>query len=147
MINPFKKLYYKIKFSIEAKNFEKDYISEYETQSLKHIWGIKSGDDLSGKDCNLYTMNDFDITYHKDTNDYTFGIETIYSFNTDDGEKEYLQNVLNAFTEWMKNSGYNVNRKFLLHDVFNGNNIVAHFKSIEECYANFKMLVKGYCSL
>ena len=36
-----------------------------ENEDYKFIWGIKSADDLTGHSCNLYTMNDIDITYDK----------------------------------------------------------------------------------
>ena len=36
-----------------------------ETDEIKFIWGVKSWDDLTGKDASMWTMNDIDITYDK----------------------------------------------------------------------------------
>lgn len=141
-------VFYNISWHIQSRKYEKDYISENETQSLKHVWGIKSYDDLSGHCCNLFTMNDFDLTYHKETEDYSISIETIYVFKKEDGEKIYMQSILDSFTKWMDEQEYKTDYKFDLYKVFTyGNNINTHFKTIEECYANFKMLVNGYCGM
>lgn len=142
------KLYKHIFYNRELKKYEKHYINEYETQDCKHIWGIKSWDDLSSNDCNIHTMNDFDITYHKDTDDYSISIETIYTFRNEDDEKEYIRDILDQFTKWMKENGYSTENELNLYEVFTeSNNINTHFKSIEDCYTYFKMLVNGYCSL
>jgi hypothetical protein len=147
IINQINSLYHKISWNFEAKKYEKDSINEYETKSTKHIWGIKSWDDLTGSDCNLYTMNDIDLIYCKDTDDYVISIETIYDFRSENGDKKYLQEILGAFTQWMNNNGYQTNHNLLLHEIFTkGYNINTHFKTIEECYANFKLLVNGYCN-
>ena len=138
----FEKLYYYIQ---SIKN-EEEYISDYESQSMKFIWGIKSWDDLSGKNCNLFTLNDMDLIYHKDTNDYSIDIETYYDFTSEDADKEYLLNILKAFTKWMNDNGYSTNEKCSFYKVFSNEiNINEHFDSIEECFAYFKILVNGYC--
>ena len=42
------------------RNEYTDILNDYD-----FIWGVKSYDDLSESECNLYTMNDIDITYNK----------------------------------------------------------------------------------
>ena len=130
------------------KQYEKDYINEYEMQNMKFIWGVKSWDDLSSaKSANLYTMNDIDLIYLKDENKYILGIETMFMFKEEKHKLNYLTGCLKAFTEFMKDNGYNTEIKPFWMDVFSyGWNINTHFDSIEDCYAMFKLLVNGYCS-
>ena len=53
-----------IKHKIMSRKYAKqysDYADDgYNDGSLKFIWGIKSYDDLSDSDANLYTMNDIE---------------------------------------------------------------------------------------
>ena len=114
---------------------------------MRHIWGIKSYDDLSGAECNLYTMNDLDILYYDETDDYGLSIETVYEFK-EQAERRYLNRLLEQFTEWMISQGYSTENKLWMYGVFTrGYNATNRFKTIEELYATFKMLVIGYCSL
>lgn len=53
-----------------------------ETDDIKFIWGVKSFDNLSGSDANLYTMNDIDIVYDKKNSEYMLGVETAYLFDS-----------------------------------------------------------------
>ena len=119
-----------------------------ETQNMKFIWGVKSWDDLSSaKSANLYTMNDIDLIYLKDEKKYILGIETMFMFKEEKHKLNYLTGCLKAFTEFMKDNGYNTEIKPFWMDVFSyGWNINTHFDSIEDCYAMFKLLVNGYCS-
>jgi hypothetical protein len=147
IIKEIHELLYNIYWHIQSKKYEKDYIDENETTTLKHIWGIKSGDDLTKNNCCLYTMNDFDITYNKDTDDYSMSVETIYIFEKEDADKQYIKEILKRFTEWMISNNYDTNKKLELYEVFTeGNNINTNFKTIEDCYTYFKLLVNGYCS-
>lgn len=137
-----------IKMNKEMQEIEEYYISENETQDMVYVWGIKSYDDLThSPKANMYTMNDFDLIYHKDTNKYSIGIETIYLFN-EEGQYGYIQDMLNEFTKWMNENNYDTTRSFALFKVFtDGISINSKFDSIEEAYAAFKMMVNGYCSL
>lgn len=146
VIKHFVKLIGHIKFEYDMRRAEKNYISPTETKELKHIWGIKSWDDLSsGNEANLYTMNDFDITYDKEKNKYMLGVETIYIFKDDKAEKDYMKGILKLFTEWMKENEYNTEYTLDLYEVFTkGININTEFDSIEQAYAAFKLLVEGY---
>ena len=118
--------------------------SSLEDDSLKHIWGVKSFDDLSGAECNLYTMNDIDITYDKKEKKYILGIETAYMFNSYAGECNYLKGCLNAFTKYMDLNNLDKIRKFSLF--FSNPVISTSADSIEELYTNFKIFVDGFCN-
>ena len=76
---------------------------------MKFIWGLKSYDDLSSCDANLETMNDIDLIYLKDEKKYVLGVETEYMFNSKEAEKEYFKALLDEFTKWMKEQGYDTN--------------------------------------
>jgi hypothetical protein len=138
-----------IQFEKEMKKYEEYYINENETEDMLYVWGIKSYDDLTpGNVANMYTMNDLDLIYHKDINKYSLGIETIYSFSSENGQYGYMQSLLDEFTKWMEDNNYNTNREFALFEVFtDGISIKSKFNSIEEAYAAFKMMVNGFCSL
>lgn len=119
--------------------------SSLENDELKHIWGVKSWDDLSGADCCLYTMNDIDITYDKEEKKYMLGIETAYMFETHDAECNYLKSCLKAFTKYMDDNGLNKNEPYKLFMCNPCTSMTA--KTIEELYTNFKIFTLGFCSL
>ena len=140
-------IYSDYKFEKEVEEYRKYYIDEYETQDTKWIWGLKSYDDLSGKEACMHTMNDIDIIYLKNENKYVLGIETIYMFDDEHGKYSYIKYLLDKFTEFMEQNGYDTTKEFCLYKVFTeGININTHFDSIEDCYAAFKMFVNGFCS-
>lgn len=118
--------------------------SSLEDNLLKHIWGVKSFDDLSGADCNLYTMNDIDITYNKKEKKYMLGVETAYMFNNYGDECNYLKDCLNAFSEYMDANNLNKNKNFCLF--FSNPETSTSADSIEELYTNFKIFVDGFCN-
>ena len=143
--------YQKIKDEINNKKREKYYNTfneDYtENEDFKFIFGIISYDDLTSNKPNLLTMNDFDIIYDKNNKKYIMSIETIYVFkNGVDGEREYLNNILNKFTQWMLENNYNIERNVFYEIFTNGNNINTEFDSIETLYATFNCFVKGYGS-
>lgn len=143
----------KIKDKIEYKRTEK-YYSEFnedktENNDIKFIWGIKSYYDLSDSKPNLFTMNDFEILYFKGENKYAISVETMISFDDNSDEKEYLENILNRFTKWMVDNGYDINSTLNpygdMYSMFTeGYNINTHFDTIEDAYRVFNILVKGY---
>lgn len=115
-----------------------------EDDDCKFIWGVKSWDDLSGQDVNMYTMNDIDIIYDKKEKQYELGIETAYLFENHAMEYRYLKNCLNAFTKYMNDNDLNTNEHFMLfmHDTC----CDVKADTIEELYTNFKIFVDGFCA-
>lgn len=114
-----------------------------ETDEYKFIWGIKSWDDLSGADACMYTMNDIELGYDKHEKKYYLSIETAYIFKNYKAECKYLQACLNAFTKYMDSNNLDTNKKPILFMSNLGAEMCA--STIEELYANFKILVNGYC--
>lgn len=136
-------------YKLKSLFFKQQYSIAEDTYNDTHefIWGIKSASDLSYGEPDLYTMNDIDIVYDKESKMYSLSIETIYQFtNNQEGEKFYIQHLFNKLTEWMDSKGYDTNRELDIYDVFTiGLNINSEFESLEELYATFKWLVKGFC--
>ena len=136
-----------------TKEYYDDYNEDFtENSSMKFIWGLKSYDDLSSCDANLETMNDIDLIYLKDEKKYILGVETAYMFNSKEAEKEYFKVLLDKFTKWMKEQGYNTNSTLNTYDdmyeIFSGCiNINTHFNTIENAYRTFKLLVNWYLTL
>lgn len=119
-------------------------IEEVENK-YEFIWGIKSGDDLCNSECNLLTMNDFEIIYLKYEQKYTMFLETIYEFVSPEEEKNYLADICDKFTDWMDENGYDRYKKLSLNDLFYKNySMESEFDSIEDLYATFAMLVRTY---
>lgn len=118
-----------------------------ENDEMTLIWGIKSDDDFTNTKCTLATMNDFDIIYLKKRKKYIIGLETIYKFSNESFERTYLVKILAAFTDWMFDNNYSVDKKIDIHHIFtNGVSLNDEFDSIEEAYAAFAFLVHGYCN-
>lgn len=149
-MNIFKKLYYDIRYKIQDSIMKHKYPdwedNEYNFDNLKFIWGIKSWDDLSSCDANLYTMNDIEILYDRDTKEYALDIETIYQFKDGkDGEVKYLDGLLNAFTKYMEENNLDMDEPFGFWNCQPNNFWRA--KSIPELYTSFRLFVEGYKSL
>lgn len=133
-------------YGSDIDNYSVDFDPYCEDDNIKFIWGVKSWDDLSGSDACLYTMNDIELDYLKDENKYLLSIETIFEFEKEGYKLNYLKRCLRAFEEFMVENGYDTEVKPHWWDVF-GDGMNTHFNSIEDCYAMFKMLVNGYCSM
>lgn len=123
-----------------------------ENEEMKFIWGLISCDDFSASKPNLLTMNDIDLIYLKNEKKYILGIETVYYFNNKQDEKKYLQYLLDSFTNWMINNGYNMNLTLNPYGDFvelfsEGININTHFDTIEDAYRTFNILVNGYLTI
>ena len=116
------------------ENMDKKYGNyALETDDLKFIWGVKSWDDLTGKDACMYTMNDIDIAYDKKKNEYILGIETAY-----------LRDCLKAFTKYMDDNGLKKNEPYRLFMSNPCTSMTAD--SIEKLYTSFKIFVDGFCN-
>lgn len=131
--------------SIKAKKYYDDFNEDFtENSTMKHIWGIKSYDDLSDAPCGFMTMNDFDITYLKDKKKYILSVELIYYFERGyEDEKAYLNDILDKFTAWMVENHYDTEQKIRLWQ-FGDISLHSEFNSIEEAYAAFKYMIKGF---
>lgn len=125
---------------------EDELINEDDGDSnLEFIWGVQSCDNLT-RHCDIYSLNDIELIYHKDTREYTVSIETIYEFNQPDEAVNYLKNLLKAFTEWMQEQGYETEYKPSFYKSFTYTE-TQHFKTIEGAYMDFKLRVIGFCTL
>ena len=120
------------------------YDDSLENDDIKFIWGVKSWDDLTGADANLYTMNDIDLTYDKQNKVYMLGIETAYLFKNHADECDYLRSCLNAFTKYMDDNGLKKNESYMLFMSNPCTSMTA--ETIEELYTNFKIFVDGFCN-
>jgi len=141
---------YHIKDYFVAREYKRKYPdyedNSYNCGSLQHIWGVCSGDYL-GSECHLYSMNDIDITYDRDTKLYSLGIETIYIFqgNSKENECRYLKGLLNKFTEYMDNN--NLQKDFDIRLSLRSFGLKMEAETIGELYINFKIYVEGYCKV
>ena len=138
------KIFRKIKRIIEIKRtgeyystFNKDFT---ENDDYKFIFGAISYDDLSNNKANLLTMNDLDVIYDKHNNTYSWSVEYLYSFETIDGKKQYVKRLLDVFTKFMQENGYNTKLDGF-YTIFTNS---TEFDTLEECYVNFKYCVNGY---
>ena len=108
--------------------------------------GIKSWDNLTSKDANLYSMNDLDIVYDREKKEYMLGIETIYAFNDKEDEIKYLEGLLDKFTEYVRENKYITNQdKMCLTYIESSEPWRA--ETISELYIRFKIFVNGFKSV
>ncbi len=139
--------FYQIKHKIYCAYMKSKYPdwedNDYNCGDLKFIWGIKSGDDLSSVPANFYTMNDIDITYSRKTGLYSLGIETAYMFeNSKQGEAEYLNDLLQKFTQFMLDNNYDIDEP---HMLWMSMPVINDFaESISDLYTQFRIFVEGY---
>ena len=106
------------------------------------IWGVKSWDDMTSMKPCFYTMNDIDLSYNESTKCFSLSVETIYSFKDDNDKCDYLNKLLNQFTEWMNSHNYPVDEKLTLGDVFHWK--WNEFPSVSKAYAWFKFMVNAH---
>ena len=148
------RIFYNIQYFLELRKYKRlysDYADdEYNNGHLKFIWGITSWDDLTGKDANLFTMNDIDIIYNRKSKLYMLGIETAWIFDGNEEEiKEeeckYLRQLLDAFTKFMDDNGYLKDYGTCLY--MRRPRLNDSAESIGELYFNFKVFVEGYCNI
>lgn len=133
------------KYDKDCKEMDRKYGNYMlEDDDYKFIWGVKSWDDLSGQDVNMYTMNDIDIVYNKKDKQYELGIETAYMFKNFEAECRYLKDCLRAFTKYMNDNNLSTNEHFMLfmHDTC----CDVRADTIEELYTSFKIFVDGFCA-
>lgn len=108
----------------------------------KMVWGVLSHDDMSGvNEPTMDSMTDLALIYWPATGDYTLDIETIYDFNGKQAATEYLHTLLDAFTTWMGERGYDTDAPLSMEIVFSGKR---RYKTIEQAYAHFKLQVFGW---
>lgn len=119
-----------------AVEFENAY--RYDEQEF--IWGIKSTDEMCDGEASSNTMNDFEIVYNEKDRCYTMSIETFYLFKKEDGEKIYIKNILNKFTDYMLEKKLSINRKPSFYDL----QVTGSFDSIEELYTTFRLLANNF---
>lgn len=128
----------KRKSKIEIEDFD-----PYTIDNIQFVWGIKSWDDLTSNEPNLYTLNDLDIIYNKDTKLYSLSIETVYQFKQGKvGEVNYLNDLLKKFTEYMEKNNYNTNELYFFQ--WEQPKITLEAKTIPELYTQFRIFVEGY---
>lgn len=126
---------------LEDKNQSNTEDSEYKIDNLIFVWGIKSGDDISGSPACLYTMNDIEIVLDTETNEYSLGFEAIYGFEDYEGDScAYLKYLLGEFETFMDENGFDKNIKPDLCTYMS----MFKRKTISELYLDFKIFVKGY---
>jgi hypothetical protein len=118
---------------------------EYNCGTLKFIWGVKSWDDLCPADTCLYTMNDIDICYDRETKKYMLGVETAYMFKDKLAEVEYLEGLLSCFTKYMMDNNLSTEEPHFLWMSSPCTSMEA--KTIAELYTNFRIFVEGYKAL
>ncbi len=83
----------------------------YEDDDMKFIWGIKAYDDLSSGEANLYSMNDIELIYFKEKDEYIFSWERIYYFEKTKHAIRYYKHLIKLAKDWMISKGYDVSQK------------------------------------
>ena len=139
----FKKRYKKENIeNTDFKRLKMDFSEKEGTYSenMYFIWGIKSKDDFTGCNANLYTMNDIDLIYDANDNLFKLGIETAYCFPTIADRNNYLLKLLKEFEKFVKDLNLPIERYSF---GFTDCSITMSSENISELLANFRVFVKG----
>ena len=134
--------------NINEKKLKRKYQNwnfDYWIEDMEYVWGIKSWDDLSGSESNIHTMNDIEILYHHKEKEYSLDIETAFVFTSLEAEKEYLNQLLDAFRYWMLENDKSTNEKPRLF--MSSPSITMKAETLPQLYYQFKIYVNGYNSL
>ena len=76
---------------------------------------------------------------------YLFEVETVYMFDDTFSECLYYANLLDIFTNYMKENNLDINKNY--STFMSGLEISFSASSIEELYSKFKIAVTGFCSI
>lgn len=83
-----------------------------------------------------------ELTYSKKDNVYRLSVETAYYFQSVGAEIAYYTHLLDEFTDYMEQSGFETDVNIRLNDLCFWK--VRDFRSIEKAYAWFKFTVESY---
>lgn len=114
-----------------------------EEDGILFVWGIKSPDEESEEDADLYTKNDIDIVYNIYTDYFTLGIDTDYFFDSDADQKQYAADLLTELKHFMRNTGLDTHVLLSL-DEMTSYNLFSEFEDLETLYAAARMILLGY---
>lgn len=124
-------------------DFEEE--SEYDNGECKFIWGVTALDSLSSIAPCLYSMNDIDIIYSREKKRYILSIETAYWFDAPEDIMKYLHSLLEHFTKWMDEQGYDKHAPYKFW--MSRPSALFEAENIPELYSNFKIFVEGHKSI
>ena len=107
------------------------------------VWGIKSPDDTTGEDADIFTKNDIDIVYNIEKDYFTLSIDTDYFFDSDADQKQYAADLLTELKHFMRNTGLDTHVLLSLDEMANYN-LYSDFEDLETLYAAARMILLGY---
>ena len=142
-------MFNKLRHKLRYKKFKKLYPDweddEYNVGAWKFIWGIKSYDDLSSGSPSFYSMNDLELYYDRENKCYGLAIETIYCFDSDLAEVEYLRNLRQRFKNYLISNNIELNYKPKLNKlIYDYDYSITTAETLPELYYKFDLFVKGF---
>ena len=88
---------------------------------------------------------DFALKYDEDKEKYFMDIETMYGFDRNGGCREYIEEIFNRFTEFLKynhiDTSCTLNAEQAFHEPFA---FSKECDKIKDCYAIFKFYINGF---
>lgn len=105
------------------------------------IWGLASPDNLADP-ASPDAMTDIELIYWHDSKDYSLEVETIYEFRGRKETAQYLRILLDEFTVWMEENGYDTHTPPSLYRLFKQHG--QRYKTIAGAYAHFRVTALGY---
>lgn len=119
--------------------------SEFDCGTYKFIWGVKSPDEQSSVPASLRTLNDIGIVFDRRTRHFILDIETAYWFDESKETIEFLQKLLDYFTSFMDEQGYN---KDAPYDFWMSQpSALFEEETIPGLYTSFRIFVEGYTKI
>ena len=118
-------------------------IERTEESGSLFVWGVKSPDDTSGQDADIFTKNDIDIVYNIEKDYFNLSIDTDYFFDSDADQKQYAADLLTELKHFMRNTGLDTHVLLSLDEMANYN-LYSDFEDLETLYAAARMILLGY---
>ena len=128
-----------------AKTYKDWNDDEFNCGPLKFIWGIQYNGEITD---NFNSLNDFEITYNRDTKKYLLFLETMNIFNDLESRKNYLRkHIFKKFENYILKNNL-LDKNLDPHNLYwyNSGNLF-EASDLTELYFKFKIFVKGYCSI
>lgn len=143
-------VYDQVKVIGEIRRYRKAYpdfiqATAFDCGTHKFIWGVKSQDEHSSLPASFRTLNDIGITFDRSTRRFILDIETAYWFDNSDETLAFLDKLLEYFTTYMDENGYDKNAPY---DFWMSQPArLFEEETIPGLYTAFRIFVEGYAKV
>lgn len=115
-------------------------------KASKMLFGIlTTGEILDGLEVTINPYEQYLFEIWKNEDGYKIIVDTLVGFNQSPEYSNYMASILKEVKSWMEKHNFDTQKELDIYQVFTlGINVNTPTKTIEECYALFKLLVRGF---